>query len=135
MKVVMLAALATLVAACAMTPQPTGNVAVAASGSPTAAGSSPQTLSSAAASPSARPAASTAAAESAPAVDQDLIKRGYKPSLHDGELVYCKRTLTPDRFPVNRCYTAEQIREIDRRMQGLVNHMVMPGNCVGFGCR
>jgi len=68
-------------------------------------------------------------------VDRDLIKRGYKASLRDGEVVYCKRTLTPDRFPVNRCYTAEQIKEIDRRTQGLVNHMVMPGNCVGFGCR
>jgi len=136
MKVVVLAAIAPLVAACAMTPHPPPrSAAVAGGGSPAAVTSLPTAPNSAAAASSPAPPASSTAAGSSPTVDRDLIKRGYKASLRDGEVVYCKRTLTPDRFPVNRCYTEEQIKEIDRRTQGLVNHMVMPGNCVGFGCR
>jgi len=135
MKVVVLAAITPFVAACAITPHPPPNAAVADGGSPPAVTSFPTAPTSAAAASSSAPPASSTAAGSSPTVDRDLIKRGYKASLRDGEVVYCKRTLTPDRFPVNRCYTEEQIKEIDRRTQGLVNHMVMPGNCVGFGCR
>jgi hypothetical protein len=124
-------ALTILLTACS-TPQGPTRSPAAASGS---IASGPSSSAGAASPASASSSSATSSPATAELIDKDLLKRGYKAARHDGKVFYCKTALTPDRFPVNRCYTAEQIRESDREVSSELNHLHMPGNCTGFGCR
>ena len=88
-------------------------------------------------SPTKPPAAAPSAADAPPTtntVDQALIKRGFKPGLYEGKVFYCTSMLDSEHFRLTRCYTAEQIKAMDRATQGVVNHLLMPGTCHGWGC-
>jgi hypothetical protein len=124
-------ALATFVAACSASPTRPPPAAVASpAGSPSSDTASPG-FSSAVATPAASPGAPPAA----DSVDQDLLKRGYKPGLYEGQVLYCKSTLDEEHFRVTHCYTPEQIKAMDRATQGVRNHLLTPGTCQGWGCR
>jgi hypothetical protein len=104
----------------------------------TTSGSAVAANATASGSPGSPSAASSTGGSSAPAdqvVDQTLVKKGYKAVRHEGQIYYCKTTLTADRFPVTRCDTAERIKAIEKETQSELNHMHMPGVCTGFGCR
>lgn len=80
------------------------------------------------------PAGSAGAPTTTNAVDQALIKRGYEPGLYEGKVFYCKSALDSEHFRLTRCYTAEQIKAMDRTTQDVVNHLLTPRNCQGWGC-
>src|SRR6185437_11883581 len=130
MRVIATMALAALVAACSTSP----------TGSPAAPVASPAGSPSSDAAPSGSSSAAATAAGSAAAppttntVDQALIKRGYKPGLYKGKVLYCESMLDSEHFRLTRCYTAEQIKAMDRATQGVVNHLLRPGTCQGWGC-
>jgi hypothetical protein len=122
-----------LVSACATTEHPTQPIradVAPQSGSPLSGASPPGSWSSAATN------AAATAGQHPPAdtVDQSLVERGYKPAQDNGTVVYCQSTLTPEHFRETRCYTAEQIKAMDRDAQSLKNHLMTPGTCAGWGC-
>ena len=83
----------------------------------------------------AAPSAGSPAGASSDGLDQELIKEGYKPAQHDGMIYYCKVVkLSGARYPVNRCYTAAQIRQSEEEVQHALNHLHLPGACHGMGC-
>jgi len=122
-------ALAAFVAACSTSP--TRPPAVASPAGSPYSHADPSGSSSAAATP----AGSAAAPPATNAVNRALIKRGYKPGLYEGKVFYCKSSLDSEHFRLTRCYTAEQIKAMDRATQGVVNHLLTPGTCQGWGCR
>lgn len=120
------------------TPSGTGASSVADAGSASVAGAGASSTATPVGSSSpGAPAAGSPGTVSVPAdlVDQSLLKRGYKPGLYQGKVYYCKATLTPEHFREDRCYTADQIKAMDRSRQGIINHLMTPGTCQGFGCR
>lgn len=99
------------------------------SGSPLSSACPPGSSSSAATS-----AAGTAGAHSpTDTVDQSLVERGYERAQYKGVVVYCQSILTPEHFRETRCYTADQIKAMDRDAQLLKNHLMTPGTCAGWG--
>lgn len=130
MRVLAIMALTAFVAACSTSPTRPRAAAVA---SP--AGSPPSDAAPPGLSAAVPVAGSAATPPTANTVDQALIKRGYKPGLHEGKVFYCTSTLDSEHFRLTRCYTAEQIKAMDRATQGVVNHLLMPGTCQGWGCR
>ena len=130
MRVIATMAAAAFVAACSTSPTRPRAAAVASPAGSPSSDAAPPGASSAAATP----AGSAGAPPTANTVDQALIKRGYKPGLYEGKVFYCKSMLDSGHFPVTRCYTAEQIKAMDSATQGVVNHLLMPGACQGWGC-
>ena len=125
-------ALVVVLAACSTTQAPKAT-AVSGPAAASVTASSPPAGGSASSSPVAQ--ASSSSPAEGEAVDKELVRKGYKVTQHDGQLFYCKTELTPDRFPVHRCYTAEQIRQSEREVNSELSHLHMPGVCSGFGCR
>jgi hypothetical protein len=139
MRVIATMALAAFVAACSTSPTRPPPAVASPAGSPSSDAARSDSLSAAATSAAATSAAATPAASAgAPpttnTVDQTLIKRGYQPGLYEGKVYYCKSVLDSEHFRLTRCYTAEQIKAMDRATQGVVNHLLMPGTCQGWGC-
>ena len=131
MRVIATMALAAFVAACSTSPtRPPAAAVVSPAGSPSS-DAAPSGSSSAAATP----AGSGGAPPTTDTVDQALIQKGYKPGLYKGEVVYCKSMLDSEHFRQTRCYTADQIKAMERDMQAVRNHLLMPGACQGWGCR
>jgi hypothetical protein len=135
MRATALFALATLLTACATSQAPPATVGAgvprAASGAPAPVPAPPATAPPATAAPS----AGSPAGASSDGLDQELIKEGYKPAQHDGMIYYCKVVkLSGARYPVNRCYTAAQIRQSEEEVQHALNHLHLPGACHGMGC-
>jgi len=130
MRVIATMALAALVAACSTSPtRPPPAAVVSPTGSP-----SSDAAPSGSASVAASPAGSGGAPPTTNTVDQSLIQQGYKPALQNGEVVYCKSMLDSSRFPQTRCYTADQIKAMERDMEAVRNHLLKPGPCQGWGC-
>ena len=131
MRVIATLALAAFLAACSTSPTRPEAAAVASpAGSPSSDTARPGFSAAAA-----TPAGSAGAPPATNPVDQALIKRGYKPGLYEGRVFYCKSMLDSEHFRLTRCYTAEQIKAMDRATQGVVNHLLRPGTCQGWGCR
>jgi len=131
-RTVLVAALPVFLAACSTTPPPT-TAAVSGTAAASATASLPPVVTEGSSSSSG--GGSSSSAVQAESIDKELVRKGYKPTEHDGQLFYCKTELTPDRFPVHRCYTAEQIRQSEREANSELDHLHMPGVCTGFGCR
>lgn len=130
MRAIATTVLAAFVCACSTSPTRPPASAVA-----SVAGSGPSdTAPSGISSTTAAPAGAAGARPTANTVDQALIKRGYKPGLYEGKVLYCESTLDSEHFRLTRCYTAEQIKARDRATQGVVNHLQMSGTCQGWGC-
>jgi len=130
MRVVATMALAAFVAACSTSPTRPPPAAVASpAGSPSSDAAPPGFPAAAA-----TPAGSAGAPPTTNTVDQALIKRGYKPGLYEGKVFYCTSKLDSEHFRLTRCYTAEQIKAMDRATQGVVHHLLTPGTCQGWGC-
>ena len=131
MRVIATMALAAFVAACSTSPtRPPAAAVVSPAGSPPS-DAAPSGSSSAAATP----AGSGGAPPTTNTVDQALIQQGYKPGRYKGKVVYCKSMLDSEHFRQTRCYTADQIKAMERDMQAVRNHLLMPGACQGWGCR
>ena len=123
-------ALAGFVAACSASPtRPPAAAVPSPAGAPSPVPAPPDFSAAAA-----TPAGSAGAPPTTNTVDQALIKRGYKPGLYEGKVFYCASMLDSEHFRLTRCYTAEQIKAMDRATQGVVNHLLMPGTCQGWGC-
>ncbi len=131
MRVLATMALAAFVAACSTRPTRAPAAAVPSPAAALSSDAAPPGFSSAAATP----ASSAGASTTTNTVDQALIKRGYKPGLYEGKVFYCTSTLDSEHFRLTRCYSAEQIKAMDRATQGVVNHLLRPGTCQGWGCR
>jgi hypothetical protein len=65
-------------------------------------------------------------------VNQDYVKRGYKPVHRNGEILYCRSdTLTGTRFKNTVCLSATQMQAIDRNKQDTIDKM---GKAGGLDC-
>ncbi len=114
----------TLMTACATSQAPPATLGA---GAPHAASSAPA--------PAAAAGSPAPAGGSSDGLDQELIKEGYKPAQHDGMIYYCKTVqLSGARYPVNRCYTAAQIRRSEQEVREELNHLHLPAACHGMGC-
>jgi hypothetical protein len=91
----------------------------ACSSEPTSPASHP-TSAPAASAPSAVPAA-TPAAGSAGA---PRVPAGYRIEQHNGKHLYC-RSIVPigSRFPEKKCFTSEQVEELERNTESTINDM------------
>jgi hypothetical protein len=77
---------------------------------------------SSAASGAAAPAQAANAERSQSDVDDDLRKRGYKPTIYRGERVYCRNeALTGSNLKSKVCLTAEQIENQERSGKDILN--------------
>jgi hypothetical protein len=65
-------------------------------------------------------------------VNQNYVKRGYKPVHRNGEILYCRSdTLTGTRFKNTVCLSAAQLQAADRNTQGTMDQM---GKAGGLDC-
>jgi hypothetical protein len=61
-------------------------------------------------------AASAKTASTAAVVNQDYLKRGYKPVKNKGQVLYCRsEPITGTKFKSNVCLTENQIKEQEER--------------------
>jgi hypothetical protein len=57
-----------------------------------------------------------------------LFAEGYKPSTHNGEVVYCrKETVTGSRFKQMNCKTADQIKQLTQDSKDFLAKKQIPG--------
>jgi hypothetical protein len=69
-----------------------------------------------------------------PAANLDLLKQGYKPVVHRGETVYCrKEMLTGSRFASQVCLTDRQIKDMQQRAKDDLQSV--GAGCNGGGCK
>ena len=126
------------IAACATQPRPP---AVAALANPNSKVTSP----GAAAAASAPVGTTTGAAapvadhpaDDPTVVNQNYVKRGYKPVHRNGEILYCRsETLTGTHFKNTVCLSAAQMQHADRNNQESIDQMGKAGgvDCQVFKC-
>jgi len=78
--------------------------------------------------------ATQAASSAEPDANQDLLKQGYKPAVHRGETVYCRReAVTGSRFSSQVCLTEQQIKDMQQRAKD--DLQTIGAGCNGGGCK
>lgn len=99
-------------ASSASQPAPASPPAASSAAVPTSSSSSAQPASAA------KPAASSTSAASDEDTEKRLRSQGYKPEVHNGSKVYCrKETELGSRFPSKVCATPEQIANANKDSQ------------------
>lgn len=84
---------------------------------------------------SAAPARQPDSADSRTNLDDEMIKRGYKPALYRGERVYCRNeVLTGSNLASKICLTADQIEDRERTGKDILNGNRPAGCMPKSGC-
>ncbi len=79
--------------------------------------------------------ASTQSTTAATTPDPALLRRGYKASMHSGQLYYCRsEDLTGSRFPKVVCQTADQIKQQEQNTRDTLGTTRPQGACAGPYC-
>lgn len=128
MRTALLLALAGLATGCATHPQRTAPPQALAQPPPVAATSHASTGGTTV-------AAAMQSTTSATTPDPSLVHRGYKPSMRNGQLYYCRsEDLTGSRFPKVVCQTADQIKQQEENTRDTLGTTRPQGPCVGPYC-